>query len=455
VAEAEHLDQQQAPQCQFGNLANETPVDEKISAPSSVPVLSASHDAGMKLFRAGRVRDALPFFAQAVRDCETSEHWNDWATALLLCGDSLMAEHGFRRAVELDSQNRQATANLGVLLASERRTFEAVPFLERGLRAAENQERTVLGNLLNRCRTQYDRAAKIAFLICTETSIEKNSILLARSIRRFGGSLRHAPIYSFAPRPGLDISREAQSQFQVLDVIHQARPLNTAHPQMGIANKPFVCAYAEEFLEADVSVFLDSDKVVFNEPRALLVSDKVSAAVRPVDSVNIGVAGFGEGQNGQYWRDLYATCGVDTVRFVRTMIDGTKIFDYFNSGMIAAHRNNRLFSKWAKIFDRTMRSGATPTDPFFIEQSSLAGTISGVAKDVAILPPSYNYPIFAQNTLSPESRRFRSFDDMVSIHYHHFFKDGNWRALLDGLWSFDRTSERYRWLTDNLRALNF
>jgi hypothetical protein len=51
-------------------------------------------------------------------------------------------------------------------------------------------------------------------LICTEGGyLEKQSLLLVRSLRRFGGSLCDMQVHSFAPRPGRGISRETAAEF--------------------------------------------------------------------------------------------------------------------------------------------------------------------------------------------------------------------------------------------------
>src|SRR5580700_5335081 len=101
----------------------------------------------------------------------------------------------------------------------------------------------------------------VAFIICTEEPFEKKSVLLARSIRTFAGGLRDAPIYSFSPRAGQRVSEWALRQFASLSVTHDTTMLNHCFTQFGVNNKPFVCAYAERAINAEVLIFLDSDKI--------------------------------------------------------------------------------------------------------------------------------------------------------------------------------------------------
>jgi len=106
---------------------------------------------GLQLFKEGRLKDAVLQLARAIEEKETSERWNDWATAQLACGRPVEAEYGYRRALELDSENAQAAANLGVLLMGQGLTEEAVTFLERSAEALDDVQRAKIESLLLEC----------------------------------------------------------------------------------------------------------------------------------------------------------------------------------------------------------------------------------------------------------------------------------------------------------------
>jgi hypothetical protein len=74
---------------------------------------------------------------------------------------------------------------------------------------------------------------KIAFIIITEKGkLERESMLLADSLRAFGGTLRDAPIYSFEPWcDSSQISDATKKRFLELGVEHQAIPLNVKYPK--------------------------------------------------------------------------------------------------------------------------------------------------------------------------------------------------------------------------------
>ena len=135
----------------------------------------------------------------------------------------------------------------------------------------------------------------IAFLICTEPGrLEKQSLLLAESIRKFCGDLKDTPIYSFHPRSGDPIASETISAFESLGVIHQQIVLNTDYNAYPYANKPLVCAYAENNIDADILVFLDSDKCFFNEPKEFFLPQDYDIGLRPEYGKSIASTGKGD-----------------------------------------------------------------------------------------------------------------------------------------------------------------
>ena len=125
-------------------------------SPRSLPPVPARklHRAGLDCFKRGDAQQATTLFRDALLQHPSSELWNDWASAQKACGRPQLAECGFRRALEMNGRNKQATANLGVVLASLERYQEAIPLLERAKRSAKGAESAVLTGLLSQCHCQ-------------------------------------------------------------------------------------------------------------------------------------------------------------------------------------------------------------------------------------------------------------------------------------------------------------
>jgi glycosyltransferase involved in cell wall biosynthesis/tetratricopeptide (TPR) repeat protein len=109
--------------------------------------MSQHHDA-IVAFQEGRAAEALALLEELLAASETSELWNDWAAVQLGLGQISQAESGFTRALELDSENTDATANLGLLLLGRGDSGRATPLLERALPALPAAQQKVVRALL-------------------------------------------------------------------------------------------------------------------------------------------------------------------------------------------------------------------------------------------------------------------------------------------------------------------
>lgn len=269
-------------------------------------------------------------------------------------------------------------------------------------------------------------------IICTEAGkLEKNSQLLVKSIRLLDGAFSKIPIYSYAPRPGNEISDETMKFFNDYDVEHRNVKINTKFLDYPLANKPLVCAYHEKNSNAEKLIFCDSDTLFLNSPESDILGN-VDVAIRTVDYENIGVADYQSGINGIYWKELHRISGVKKPSYISTTIKKDKIFSYFNTGLIFVKRKSKIFSKWERNFCKIYTSEVKPSKPFFIEQSSFAATIDVSDVNFKLLPSSYNFPVAFY------LRRWRgmfpfSLYDKIHIHYHKSFDEGKGERLLSKL----------------------
>lgn len=113
---------------------------------------SEAYKEGIRLFGRGQFAEASRLFGVALQQQESSEGWQDWATARLACNQIADAAHGFRRALELNRDNREAALKLGILLANLNRNAEAVFYLEQGVLGSQESERAEVLQLLAECR---------------------------------------------------------------------------------------------------------------------------------------------------------------------------------------------------------------------------------------------------------------------------------------------------------------
>ena len=302
----------------------------------------------------------------------------------------------------------------------------------------------------------------IAFIMCTEGGgqLEKESPLMVESFRKFTGNFKECPIYSFQVRDKCDVSSETVLKLEAFGVKHEKILLNTKYPDYPLANKPLLCAYAEQTIDADILVFLDSDLVFFSEPNELILSTEYDVGIRPEHHKMIGSEGAFD-SNDAYWMNLYEIAGVNNInQFVTTTVDQKKIRAFWNSGIVAVRRNLGIFTAWKHTIEKLLEEGTSITkENWYFEQSALSATICATTNKVFHFSPGYNYPIHSHN-LMPETERLNSFEEIVCIHDHLFrsrkekYRERTWVKTLKWMRDFDCSTSKYKWLYDYLQIHN-
>jgi hypothetical protein len=285
-----------------------------------------------------------------------------------------------------------------------------------------------------------------AFLLCVEHGrLESEAILLAESLRTWGGACAEAPVYAFAPRPGMQPEAATIERLAELGCEFVDEPLVDRFADNPTFNKVPVCAWAERELDHDTLVFTDSDCVFFNEPAELAEGDWV-AAMRPVDRRIAGSRGKGRGE--PFWQKMYAELGVKGRPFVRTTVGQMKIRAYWNSGLIGVRRSAGLFGAWEQALHRLYDAELVDDRwPQFMDQISWAMVTADVHDRVRILSHPYNYPLRQRPSLTAEAREL-DLEEIVHIHYRLWFHMRDSLAKVEP--PFDPGSERYGWLSERL-----
>ncbi|MFY0655004.1 MAG: hypothetical protein JXQ96_23435 [Cyclobacteriaceae bacterium] len=288
----------------------------------------------------------------------------------------------------------------------------------------------------------------VSIIMCTERGVLENmSKILIESIRKFGGSLKDVPIYSFQPRKGHKVCKETKQFFELHDVEFIDIELNNKYSYYPLANKPMVCSWAEQHIDSETLVFLDSDVVIFDEPSLFSKVEDGKIRMSPVDIKGIGI-GKDQNENSEYWQSLYETVGAQIKQFIETRVDGEEILAYWNTGHIIINKASGIFQKWKSNFDQVMRDKKlTSNGLFFIEQSTFSATVSASNLEIDPLHASYNYPIHLHPDLEQNGKGL-NLETSVSWHYHDLFSSHEKPEYLE---SFLTREERGIWLSDMVK----
>ncbi len=171
------------------------------------------------LFQEGHYEQAVQLLAKSLLEEQSSERWNDWATAKFLAGQAVDAEGGYRRALELAPDNLLALSNLGVLLAGQGRYSEAEPLLEFALERSKGEEDKKMRPILEACKARVNRtveggdAANLWKILTRGLSLQAAS-LDRMELRLIGleASLRGSASPLAAPRAENSIVQDHSSQ---------------------------------------------------------------------------------------------------------------------------------------------------------------------------------------------------------------------------------------------------
>ncbi len=271
---------------------------------------------------------------------------------------------------------------------------------------------------------------KISLIINTEKGrLEGESKLLIDSIRTFGGRFKNVPIYSYQPRKAFPISKSTIRFFEQYEVNYIDVPINQKFPDYPLANKIYACAHAEQHLNSELLVFMDSDSVVWQEPTVFYNLGDTDVAMTPVFR-KIGLAVKENDRQYQYWQRLSAILNFPLDHHVHTVVDYQKVLAYYNSGLIVAKRNVELFQQAQANFERLVKTDKAFFLQRFLEQSNLTATILSMDLNLLQLGEAYNYPLRHHNNIQNPIYQLDSLDDVITGHYTVLFKKARWRNPL-------------------------
>lgn len=305
--------------------------------------------------------------------------------------------------------------------------------------------------------------ASVAFIACIENNrIASEALLLFASIREFAGRYSDSSLYSFNPRGLGPLEPFHYEQLNSLDVQHSDEVLNLDFRDYPLANKVYAAAHAEEIVNEDILVLLDSDSVILNEPEAFTLQHDTLVATTPVWAVGIGSRGPHDPAH-ILWDAIRQTCGIENEPpYIRTRLTQEPVNFYCNSGLVVVRRSAGIFARWRECFERLKTSRLIhrmlmcgPLDnsgfgpEFFLEQASLAVALMPVAQNVMLLDYRYNCPLHNRPLLQ-HSYPDEVFDLDSIIHFHYnrmFHKAGFLESFIPPL---NNSSLQYNWLAKHL-----
>ena len=325
------------------------------------------------------------------------------------------------------------------------------------------RRKTLVGSLIlgilifSNCGNRWNQSHPIIIgsYAVSDAQIE-NIILLARSLRQFGGSYCDAPIWLYIEE-GLqeDISTYA-SALDSLGIRTRISQTPEDAAWFYFAGKVFAAGLAESEArgKTDVLAWLDEDTIILQEPGELYLKRGINLAYRPVMHQNIGLR-YDEDPDA-FWQRALEKMNVspDQLFPMVTPADGDTILPYFNAGCLIVRPEKGLLQQWGQYFERLYQDSILTRmcredirKRIFIHQVALTGAIlNNTERDqITELSNRYNYPIFFEQMFGAR-RRFNDITDVVTFRHESYWRDPapDWAEQLIG------PADRIEWMQKHL-----
>jgi hypothetical protein len=255
---------------------------------------------------------------------------------------------------------------------------------------------------------------------CIESGrLEPEVVLMARTLRAFGGRFAQCPMLAIQPRSGPSIASSTLRELHKLQVTYIKRPLQHRFSWLGFANKPQAAVIADELARTKHVVWLDADVLVVSEPTALDAPQhdvqEVLACVEELGPVSTGPGDRFE----PFWQALADGAGLpEGVPFVTAGPSGKRIRLQFNSGVFRFHRGSGFAQRYLELFEKLYALRVMPKDDptmFLHEQIIFSIAAASWRGGFAALDPHYNFhaePMY--EALYPPAHYERA----VLLHWH-------------------------------------
>jgi len=256
--------------------------------------------------------------------------------------------------------------------------------------------------------------------ICTSIEageLETEVLLLAESLRRFGGRWADVPMIAVKARRGPALATAIVKRLEQLDVQLVDKLLNDGAPWWDHANKAAAIRYAERHVSTRCVTWMDGDMVVLREPEEFAPAPGTEFIARAGEGYD--VASSGSDNKADYWCRICTVFGLRFEEFVDILSwpDRKRIKSYWQSGIFTYLRETNLGAQYYEVFARMLRTplASKLTGIFHTDQVSLALTVQLLKLRCSQYDPRMN---FNYNPIDKERASLIPLEDVCVLHYH-------------------------------------
>ena len=298
-----------------------------------------------------------------------------------------------------------------------------------------------------------DRATFVTLAVPATGALQ--ALMLARSVREFGGTVAGEPIWAMVPDGGKRMSLATAAEFEALGVRLLPFSVSDRLTDVPFAAKASAAAFAEARVETDLLVWLDADTLIVGGAGEFLIPETAALGYRPVHHRLIGIDAD-EPLDG-FWTEVLAACGASEERLFRMYTSiGERIKAYLSAGVFVVRPELGLLRSWEGSLVRLGRDPEITrfgrTDPVygtFLHQVVWTAIVTGALDraELVELSPAINYPLHLHMSI-PAGRRALSLQRLTAVRTEDLLLDPEWREEAPLLGSLVPWLERQALLAD-------
>jgi hypothetical protein len=269
------------------------------------------------------------------------------------------------------------------------------------------------------------------FYTCIESGrLEPEVVLMATTLRAFGGRFARCPVLAVRSRHGPQLARATLRALEQLEVTYVDRPQRHALDWLGFTCKPLAAEIADRTATTRHIVWLDGDVFVVREPDVLDAPQY--DAVEVLGCVEeLGPVSTGPGDRFEpFWAALAQGAGLAEVPFVTAGPSGKCIRLQINSGVFRFARGSGFAQRYRETYDKLMALRVAPKDDpsiFLHEQILFSVAAASWPRGFALLAPEYNFHVEPMyETLYAPQR----YGEAVLMHWHGALRMDDFEPLM-------------------------
>lgn len=263
-------------------------------------------------------------------------------------------------------------------------------------------------------------ALDTTIITCVEAgALETQVMMLAESLRVFGGPSSKLDFIAVKPRRGPGISSRTLNEFKRLGVEFIDERFNAELDWWNNANKSSAMSQLETRVSTPNITWMDGDMVVL-QPLDCLSPKAGTEFIARAGEGYLGSDGLD--RNARYWKKLCELIGIDFDEFpeIVSFPEPRRIRAYWQSGIYSYATTTRLGAAHYELIKKLLTSNIGSVHAGVYHQDQVS--ISLAVQKLKLKHSEFGAPMnFNINPLDKKNADILSMSDVKILHYHHAF----------------------------------